>query len=408
MAESRRRSFDEYVVPHVLYRSTAGDVLTAVLFIIFGFAMWSLDVGFVQDPDPALPLGTPVVVGGMIVLSAALGLFKRRAPAVVVAILGVVVVAMPLLVSPGLPLVPVIALIDAGYAAMLEGRRRERIAVTVLLVATVAAFVAVLPLDGPGQVVAIGLPLLMMLGLPVAWGTAVRQRDELVEVERDRADALALAAAAQREAAVRAERGEVAAQLHDEVAARLAAISLQAGALAAAADDDEDPRRSRAVAAMRAASHEALEELHRLIGVLAEDRDDDASETSAADPRDALRAQAEAFGAEVRVEGDPGPLPGSVATALTRIAREAVANAARHAPGLPVRATFGFADGSVTMTIENPLPDEAAGAPGSGLGTALMAERWRALGGSGSIGPAGEGRWRVEASLPVPERKDDR
>lgn len=397
METHRRLSFDEYVMPGVPYRSTLGDVVSAVFYAVAAAAL--ILVGAIRQPDPSLPLGQPWALWAGLGICAVALLFKRRAPVLVVAVCGAVAVATVLLVSYALPIVVFIALIDAVYAAMITVGPAQRRWVAGVCTATLAAHavpaLALMPLvEALPSIVGTGF----VIALPLAWGTAVRQRDELVDSERERAAAVAAAADAEREAAVRAERGEIAGHLHDEIAARLAAISLQAGALQARAG--EDPRFARAATAMRESSREALDELRRLIGVLAEDRRDDDNSIDDADPVAALRAQAAAFDATLSIDGAPGALPGSVAQALARIAKEAVANAARHAPGAPIAATFSAEGDAVTMTIANPLPGEPADAGGTGLGTSLMAERWRALGGSGSAGPDGSD-WRVAATIPL-------
>lgn len=407
--DARRLPLDEWVLPGVRYRSTAGDIVFAAIIVALGG--FGAMIGLSPSPKPTLPFGSWPGHWAIAIASGVLLVFKRRIPVAVAIGEGALLCSATALVTGVFSLAPAVALFDAIYASMLYASAAGRRVVYALAALVAVAQVAIAPPPDPSATVASMLAMAALIGFPAMWGTAVRQRDELVQVERERADAIARAAAAEREAAVRAERNEVAGELHDEIAARLSAISLQASALQAG---DDDPRRAAAVRAMREASREALDELRRLIGVLAQDRTDEGRmEAPAAaplgdehDPRPALRAQADAFGAKARFDGDPGRLSGPVANALERMGREAIANAARHAPGAPIDVRLRGDDASVTLEVENPIVQPAVATAGTGLGTDLMTARWTALGGTGSIGRIGD-RWRVAATIPLREDGGD-
>lgn len=407
MTPARRRTpLDEYVLPLVRYRTRAGVVAVAAIVLVGGLVATALDVG--RAADPSLPLGVPWLPWVLPVVAAACMLVKRRTPAVAVAGTATLLLLDVAAVTGGLSLVLVIAFFDAVYAAMLDPRPRIRRLVVAIVLAAGVALLAVWLVQSAGDVdVAEGVALVvavgMLAGAPAVLGTSVRQRDELLAAETERADAVARAADAERDRAVRGERAAMARELHDEIAARLSAIALQSAALSARVPAD-DAATAASVRAMRASSVEALEELRQLIDVLTSGREDDAVAAGIDDPG-ALRRDAERFGIDLDADVDvPVGAVGSAAShALMRIARESLANAARHAPGARVRMRAAVDGDAVTLDVENALVPGAPAADGNGLGTALMAERWHAVGGSGSAGPTDDGRWVVHATVPRQE-----
>jgi signal transduction histidine kinase len=97
---------------------------------------------------------------------------------------------------------------------------------------------------------------------------------------------------------------------------------------------------------------------------------------------------------------DLAEVDGPTGTALHRIAREALANVARHAPGNRVEVLVTTDAGGVSLTVDDhgaraPAPDAAAGH----FGLVGMRERARALGGELDAGPSADG-WSVRARLP--------
>ncbi len=95
-------------------------------------------------------------------------------------------------------------------------------------------------------------------------------------------------------------------------------------------------------------------------------------------------------------EGDTGQLPATTSAAVYRIIQEALTNAAKHAPGVPVDVRLAVQPGRVIAVVDS------AGPPGqgSGMGLASMQQRAAAVGGSCTAGPGGSG-WSVRAVLPL-------
>jgi signal transduction histidine kinase len=105
--------------------------------------------------------------------------------------------------------------------------------------------------------------------------------------------------------------------------------------------------------------------------------------------------------------GEASELPPAAGLALYRIAQEALANVAKHAPGAHVSVRLRTAadvllqvsdDGVGGAVDQESRSDDA----GSGLGLLGMRERAVLLGGTLTAGPAHNGRgWSVECRLPA-------
>ncbi len=99
----------------------------------------------------------------------------------------------------------------------------------------------------------------------------------------------------------------------------------------------------------------------------------------------------------------PRPLDGPVGTALHRVAREGLANVARHAPGNHVTLTVDVSGDVVRLVVaDRGRPASPPDPEVMQFGLVGMAERARALGGQFEAGPTADG-WRVEARLPIAE-----
>ncbi|WP_307125838.1 sensor histidine kinase [Streptomyces sp. B1I3] len=114
-----------------------------------------------------------------------------------------------------------------------------------------------------------------------------------------------------------------------------------------------------------------------------------------------------AAGINCAVEGgDPHGaerLPASVQSVLGWVVREAATNVLRH--GDPRRCTIRLraAQDAVRLVVENDgAPPDAVAAPGEGSGLPGLRERLGALDGRLEAGPAGDGLFRLTATVPLP------
>jgi signal transduction histidine kinase len=235
-------------------------------------------------------------------------------------------------------------------------------------------------------------------------GEAVRNRRAYVAELRDRAERAERTREEEARRRVDEERMRIARELHDVVSHSIGVISVQAGVAAHLLERRPD-KAGEALATIRQASDEALDELHAMLGVL---RQPDGRAPLAPAPGlaqlDALVAMAEGAGLRVEVDASGAAhLPPAVDLACYRIVQESLTNVVRHAGASSVTVTVA-ADGD-TLVVE--VTDDGPGAPGAGNGNGTrqgivgMRERARALGGTLEAGPRPEGGFRVSARLPT-------
>jgi signal transduction histidine kinase len=219
---------------------------------------------------------------------------------------------------------------------------------------------------------------------------------ELAEVnatiEREQAEAVAAAAAA--------ERARVARELHDVVAHALSVMVIQAaGARLAMARRPEASE--AALAVVEEAGTEAVGEMRRLLGVL---RDDQDGPPAGLVRLDQIVARAREAGLRLDVAVDPGmsSLPPTVDLAAFRIAQEAVTNAVKHAAPTGGRLSVRLDAGTVEVLVEDDgRPGGPRPGPGTGHGLLGLQERVELHGGELEAHPRRDGGFRVCARLPV-------
>ncbi|MFI6391333.1 sensor histidine kinase [Nonomuraea sp. NPDC050540] len=205
----------------------------------------------------------------------------------------------------------------------------------------------------------------------------------------------------------RAERLELARELHDLVAHHITGIVVQAQAAKTVAEMKPEAV-VPALDAIAGAGAEALTSMRRLVGVLrAEDEAERRPGTTLADLR-LLTERFSASGPKVAFEigqgvGD-GTLPPEVVTTLHRVLQEALTNVRRHAPGAAwVEADLRAFPNLVRLRVRNfgSASDPRVARLGGGFGLVGMAERVEALGGRLFAGPTPEGYWEVIAEFPL-------
>jgi signal transduction histidine kinase len=208
--------------------------------------------------------------------------------------------------------------------------------------------------------------------------------------------------------AVTEERLRLARELHDVVAHAMSVIAVQSGVGAHVADS-RPGEVGKALAAIEATSRAALIELRRLLGVLRQDGEPQASLTPApglANLEGLLAEVAEAgLAVRLRVEGAPSPLPAGVDLSAYRIVQEALTNVVKHAGPAHAQVTIRYRDHEVAVEVIDDGPGVAAvaadGRRGTGHGLIGMAERVAAFGGDLEVGPRPGGGFRVAARLPL-------
>jgi signal transduction histidine kinase len=231
-------------------------------------------------------------------------------------------------------------------------------------------------------------------------GRAVARQERLVgELERTRRQLA--------QQALLAERRQIARDVHDFVGHGLAAVMLQVTSARHVLRRDADAA-EEALRSAEEVGRRSMQELRRTVTVLrSADETGLAAPVPTAGEIPTLVAQARAGGlaVELHTRGDLSRIPPSVGLALYRIAQEALANAARHAPRARTVLGLELTNGQVALLAETSGPVVA----GSGFererphyGLIGMQERATALGGEFAAGPTPEG-WRVSCELPVHE-----
>ncbi|WP_328467416.1 histidine kinase [Actinoplanes sp. NBC_00393] len=214
-----------------------------------------------------------------------------------------------------------------------------------------------------------------------------RQLTELTELERAKR-------------AVLEERARIAREMHDVVAHHMSMIAVQAETAPYRLDDLPEPARQE-LASIAGAARQALTDMRRLLGVL---RAEHAEAEKEPQPGYAeiseLVTTARRAGLPVTSElPDLGELPEAVGLTAYRIVQEALANAARHAPGGPVRLDARADAAHLELRVRNELtgPDRTRQ---QGHGLVGMRERVTLLGGELTAGPDGDGGYLVAARIP--------
>ena len=286
----------------------------------------------------------------------------------------------------------------AGFLAMLvvtysvaQYTERRRDAVLGLLL--VLASIAVYPLvnDEVSLADEIGNAAIPV----VVWVFArlARERlDRAVRAEREAAEQRARAADA-----LAAERRRIAREMHDVVGHGVTLMLLHAGA-AQAGPAGRDPGTAAALDVVLDAGRTALDDLHRLLRVLRDDRGDHGVPGTLAD----LERLAAASGASVTVEGRPRSVPAALEATVHRVVQEALTNARKHAPGASVAVRLSWTDAALEVEVTD---DGRGGVPPGdpGFGLLGMRERVALFDGRVSAGPRADGPgWRTAAVLPLP------
>ncbi len=206
----------------------------------------------------------------------------------------------------------------------------------------------------------------------------------------------------------RAERLELARELHDLVAHHITGIVVQAQAARTVAETRPEAV-APALDAIAAAGSDALTSMRRMVAVLR--TEDDPARKPGVTLAD-LRMLTERFSADgPRVAFEIGPglddrtLPPEVMTTLHRVLQESLTNVRKHASRAAwVEADLRRHEKVVVLRVRNfgSASDPRVSRLGGGFGLVGMAERVEALGGRLYAGPSPEGAWEVVAEFPLP------
>ncbi|MFD4939257.1 sensor histidine kinase [Streptomyces virginiae] len=245
---------------------------------------------------------------------------------------------------------------------------------------------------------------------------ALEERGWLLEREREGAA----------RSAVDAERARIAAELHDIVSHNVSLMVVQAGAAREVLTTLPEEA-AAALGAVERAGRNTMTELRHLLGVLAPAQDGgdepyDASDAARLAPQPSLarlgalidRFAFAGLPVEVRISGEPRPLPAGIDVTAYRIIQEALTNALKHGDGGRTEVTVRYQEHALRVEVLSRGPSVLTGdapasaggrdrprAEGTGRGLLGLRERVAVYGGDLDARRRLGGGYRVRARLPL-------
>ena len=378
------------------------DVVVAAIIAVFTVVdVASTSAEALPGNRPADGLAYALVVAGSVSLA-----WRRRAPIAMLAIVTTVVATFWLrghgasLTVLGLP---------ALYAVAAHAeRRRQAWWALGLACASLLLAASVSMLDRPdGFAYFSALSMIAFLAAAIAAGVVIRNRERIfVDTERRAAVAEADRVAEAERAVVR-ERSRIAREMHDVVAHGMSVIAVQAAAGQEIVHADPD-RAAKVFASIETVGRESLTELRRMLGVLRDAADGDASLSPQPGITDIAAAISESSATGVptalAIDGRQRAVAAGIELAAFRIVQEALTNVRKHGGGsasAAVRISYGPDALVVEVTDDGHGAATALARTGAGHGLIGMRERVEIYGGELTAGPRRGGGYTVRATLPI-------
>ncbi|BAG23774.1 sensor histidine kinase [Streptomyces griseus] len=371
------------------WRLAAAAAVSVPIWLYIGVLLHGQGAG----PGAWFRFGDPLVALGCLTAL----LWRRRFPLAVAMTVAIASTASTLATGA--------ALLALGSIA--TRRRPAEIGAVALAYVAASQFAGgVYPVENPPGMLWLQLALpALTAGIAAAVGMAIGARRVEVRSLRDRAES------AEREQAARAtqarvlERNRIAREMHDVLAHRISLVAMQAGVLDHRGDLGAEESRLL-VRGIAEGSHQALEELRDVLGVLRADPGHPEPPQPSLDRIPDLVADARASGLDVtlttEVTGTPADVVGRT---CYRVVQEGLTNAAKHAPGAPVRVALeGAAGAGLGVDVRN-APATASTAhrpPASGFGLLGLTERVGLAGGTLHHHPTADHGYVLRARLPWP------
>jgi signal transduction histidine kinase len=248
-------------------------------------------------------------------------------------------------------------------------------------------------------VVFVGLYVAAPAALGLLVSTRARLTESLHQLEQAREEALARS----RDAARAQERARIGREIHDAVGHHATLIAVGAAAIAASTGEEETRRSAEQ---LRALAKRALAEMRSALGLAGGGDPDDTEHVVGLAEISALVAGARSAGVAVDLvpDGEPLEVPPVVGRAAYRVVQESLTNAARHAPGAPVRVELRWGAAQLEVRVHNSGPTTGRKRPvvgPGGAGLAGLAERVTCVGGRLAAGPRSDGGFAVGATFPL-------
>lgn len=248
-------------------------------------------------------------------------------------------------------------------------------------------------------------PLSFLIAVPLSWlvrGFAAVQvpiaRWALGPCEAERV------ARATERAELAEEKLRIDQELHDSIGHMITMTIVQAGAGAHVFDSDPEFAR-QALKNIEERGRAAMGELDRIISAIRGDEPETRAPLPGIGDIATLVESSRAAGIDVTASLDAPSVPAAYGRAAYGIVREALTNAARHAPGAPVEVVVARDGDALAIDVANGPTLAKGAAPGrtggTGRGLTGIRDRVGLLGGRSVIGPTKEGGFRVAALLPL-------
>jgi signal transduction histidine kinase len=201
------------------------------------------------------------------------------------------------------------------------------------------------------------------------------------------------------------ERHRIAREVHDAIAHSLTVTMLQITGARHVLSRDPVAADS-ALAEAERLGRQSLADIRRTVGLLHSPGANATTRLPTVADLPALVDELRRAGLDIdlRVQGECDRLAMASSLGLYRIAQEALANAAKHAPGARVAVELTVDTSAACLHVSDTGAAKGARSPaagGSGLGIGAMRDRAAVLGGTVRAERLGDG-WVVECSVPIP------
>jgi signal transduction histidine kinase len=318
---------------------------------------------------------------------------RRRYPFAVLCVTVGGLGVQALLTIPPEGMSSVLAVVVAAYSVAAYAERGQALIGLAIAAGTTFMVFAGDPSDIPFDAFVVGAPWLAGWGLRRSrlYARRLESLTEQLAAEREERARLAVAA----------ERSRIARELHDVVAHTISTMVVQAEA-GEAVFDGHPQRARKAFQSIQESGREALTEMRRALGLL---RRDDRELVLAPQPsvvhlENLLgRVRDAGLAVELKVEGQPRPLPPGLDLSAYRIVQEALTNTLKHASGDHAWVTVRYGDRELELKIDDNGPSRGDGAT-DGHGITGMRERAQLFGGKLEFGRRSAGGCSVRAWMP--------
>ncbi|MET9311018.1 histidine kinase [Kribbella sp. NPDC003505] len=378
---SAKRWLASLVSPELRLQDREVDVL-----LVIAVSVASAVAFIAPAPGSVTALGVILNLGTIVPL-----LWRRRAPFVVMVLVGMSATGVSIYHRPGQSLQ--YGGLLAIYTLASRGQKRwQRVGLLVVILVSFPPASLLLKHNNLDE-------FMFTVLLPVAaylLGSLERSRREHAQFLEDRARQLQRERRAEAARAAAEERARVARDMHDILAhaVSMMVVQAEAGPIAARIAPEQAEQVFEAIAD---AGRDAMVQLRRLLGVLKSDE-------QLRGPQPTLAGLSDLVGttASLDVTGMVRPIPADTEVAVYRIVQEALTNTVKHARAQQVRVQLKWCPQELVVSVTDDGQGPLA-TINEGYGLIGIRERAAACSGTAEVGPRVDGGFEVRARLPYGE-----